>query len=128
MLSEFEVAHGSQDPAGVGGGWGVLAVDTSPCSCGALKVRLEGDLDVYSTRDLLNQLIPAEAGATDVVIDLSRLKFIDCAGVRQLVEAQQRIGRRGGRLKLIKGPQRVHRVFTLTGLETAFDFEPPGRS
>jgi anti-sigma B factor antagonist len=127
MLSEHAVPRG-QDPAEVEEGWGLLGVNTSPSSCGALKVHLEGDLDIYSTRELLNQLIPAEAGATDVVIDLSRLKFIDCAGVHQLVEAKQRISERGGRLKLIKGPQRVHRVFTLTGLETAFDFELPGKA
>ena len=100
----------------------MLRVDCRKLDGSTLNVRLEGDLDVYSTRELLNHLRAAEVGATDILIDLSRLKFIDCAGVHQLVEAGQRAKWRDGRLKLVKGPQQVHRVFALTGLESAFEF------
>ena len=70
----------------------------------------------------------AETGVEEIVIDLSGLNFIDCAGLHQLMEAAQRSKSRGGRLKLVKGPHQVHRVFALTGLDSAFDFvpAPPG--
>ncbi len=103
----------------------MLRVVGSELNGETLTVCLEGDLDIYSIRDLSNHLLQAEAEATDILIDLSRLKFIDCAGVHQLVEAGKRAGWRGGCLKLVKGPQRVHRVFALTGLESAFEFVPP---
>jgi anti-sigma B factor antagonist len=113
------------DPAEHDEGWGMLRVAGSEFDGRTLTVRLAGDLDIYSTRELSNHLLQAEAGATDILIDLSRLRFIDCAGVHQLVEAGKRAAWRGGRLRLVKGPQRVHRVFALTGLESAFEFVPP---
>src|SRR5688500_17579492 len=124
MLSEHAV-RSAQDPADKDEAWGILRVVGSELDKHTLTVRLEGDLDIYSTRELSNHLLQAEVGATDILIDLSRLNFIDCAGVHQLVEAGKRAGWRGGRLRLVQGPQRVHRVFALTGLESAFEFVPP---
>lgn len=124
MLSE-RALRAAQDPAEQDEGWGMLRVVGSNLDGRTLTVRLAGDLDIYSTRELSNHLLSAEAGAPDILIDLSRLKFIDCAGVHQLVETGKRAGSRGGCLKLVKGPQRVHRVFALTGLESAFEFVPP---
>lgn len=103
----------------------MLRADFSKTSEDTLKVCLEGDLDAYSTRDLSTLLEQAELAATDLVVDLSRLKFIDCAGVHQLVEASRRAASRGGRVRLVEGPQQVHRVFKLTGLESAFEFVAP---
>jgi anti-sigma B factor antagonist len=104
--------------------FGTLNVTARKLDDGTLSVALEGELDVYSAGDLNNHLREAEQGSSDMVIDLSRLEFIDCAGLHQLVEAGKRARLRGGRLSLIRGPQRVHRVFSLTGLETAFEFKP----
>jgi anti-anti-sigma factor len=124
MLSERAVER-PPDPAEQDEGWGMLRVIGSDFDGRTLTVRLEGDLDIYSTQEFSNHMLQAEAEATDILIDLSRLKFIDCAGVHQLVEARKRAVWRGGCLKLVKGPQRVHRVFRLTGLESAFDFVAP---
>ncbi len=121
MLSERAVGT-TQDPTEEAEGWGMLRVDCSKLDGSTLVVRLEGDLDAYSTRELSNHLQEAETGASDILVDLSRLRFIDCAGVHQLVEAGQRAKWRGGRLKLVRGPHQVHRVFALTGLEAAFEF------
>ncbi|MEX0789663.1 MAG: STAS domain-containing protein [Actinomycetota bacterium] len=121
MLSEGEVrtAHHQAEQAE---GWGVLRVDTSRSDGGSLVVRLEGDLDIYNTRDLSNRLRQIHLAAADLVIDLSRLTFIDCAGLHLLVEARQRAVSQGRRVRLVKGPERVHRAFRLTGLESGFDF------
>ena len=106
----------------------MLRVEWSKPDGSTLTVRLAGDLDAYSIRELSTHLREAEAGASDILIDLSGLRFIDCAGVHQLVEAGQRAKWRGGRLKLVRGPQQVHRVFALTGLESAFEFVPVEKS
>lgn len=105
--------------------WGILRVDAWRSQDGTLRVRLDGDLDIYSAADLHNRLREAEAGCIDVVIDLSGLSFIDCAGLHQIVEAERRARLRGGRLTLIDGPPSVHRLFTLTGLESEFEFAEP---
>lgn len=105
-------------------GWGILQVAVRRSGECTLVVRLEGELDVYSAGDLHNRLRETETGCTDVVIDLSRLSFMDCAGLREIVEAGKRARSRGGRLSLIDGPPAVRRLFTLTGLEGSFDFRP----
>jgi anti-anti-sigma factor len=118
----------SKNPAEVADGWGLLSVSCRKCGPRSLVVRLEGDLDIYNTRELSNHLEQSDTGVEEIVIDLSDLNFIDCAGLHQLLEAAQRARSRGSRLKLVKGPHRVHRVFALTGLESAFEFvpAPPG--
>jgi len=103
-------------------GWGILRVSASAPNDRTLIVRLDGELDIYSAGDLHNQLRQLECGRTEVVIDLSGLAFIDCAGLRELVEADARARARGGRLTLIDGPPAVRRLFTLTGLKSTFEF------
>ncbi len=124
MLSEKAVPETRGPTLQETASFGTLNVIASRSDDGTLKVGLEGELDVYGAGDLHNQLRRAETGSTDIVIDLSRLEFIDCAGLHQLVEACERARLRGGRLSLVRGPNNVHRVFALTGLEYAFEFVP----
>jgi len=63
-----------------------------------------------------------------IVVDLSDVEFIDSTGLRLIVSADTR-GRREGRLlELVKGPDRVHRVFrmTLMSERLAFIDRAPG--
>lgn len=121
MLSE-RVLKNAHDPAEAAEDWGTLRAKITRFSGRGLVVRLEGDLDIYSTREFSDHLRRAELGTNDLIVDLSRLNFIDCAGLHQLVEAGQRARSKGGRFRLVKGPERVHRVFNLTGLESGFEF------
>ena len=49
-----------------------------------------------------------------VVLDLSDVEFIDSTGLRLIVSADTRTRRNGLMLQIVKGPDRVHRVFRLT--------------
>lgn len=124
MLSEKAANEARGRKPQKNGTFGLLNVVTETAGDGTVTVELEGELDVYSAGDLYNQLREAEAGARDMVVDLSGLEFIDCAGLHQLVEACHRAEARGGRLTLVKGPQNVQRVFMLTGKECDFEFLP----
>lgn len=103
-------------------GWTLLKIDTATGEDGTLTVELRGDLDVYSAAELGNRLRRVEPGSTDLVIDLSGLHFLDCAGARELVDAGRRAAERGARLTLIEGPPRVQRVFALSGLDRTLSF------
>ncbi|HEX2053213.1 MAG TPA: STAS domain-containing protein [Actinomycetota bacterium] len=96
----------------------MLRILTDRAEDGTLIVRLQGDLDIYSAGDLFTRLRRAEAGCTDIVIDLSDLQFLDCAGLKQLVEAGRRAEVRGGRLTLLDGSPAVQRILKLTGMES----------
>ena len=57
-----------------------------------------------------------------VVVDLSDVEFIDSTGLRLIVSADARIRRDGRRLELVKGPDRVHRVFRMTLMNERLTF------
>ncbi len=62
-----------------------------------------------------------DGGAETVVIDLSALSFLDSTGLRTIVTADQRARKTGRRLAIVKGPETVHRVFTITRLDERLD-------
>lgn len=111
-----------RDSFSTAAGWGILRIDCSQSRDGTLTVRLHGELDIYSAGELYNSLRESEPGCTDVVVDLSDLVFIDCAGLHQIVEAGKRAQARGCTLTLIDGPPAIRRLFALTGLASAFQF------
>ena len=52
-----------------------------------------------------------------VVIDLSRVTFLDSSGLRCIVTADERARDEGRRLVIVRGPDPVQRVFSITRLE-----------
>ncbi len=85
---------------------------------GVVHVALRGELDLSSTAKLQEELDRVEAGAPQtLVLDLSKLVFLDSTGLRCLVTADER-GREGGRrVVIVRGPDPVQRVFSITRLE-----------
>jgi anti-sigma B factor antagonist len=85
---------------------------------GRVRIEFEGELDVATTASAEEELRRVERrGARLIVLDLRRLTFMDSTGLRLLVSADARA--RGGdyRLAIIRGPDAVHRVLELTGLD-----------
>jgi anti-sigma B factor antagonist len=52
-----------------------------------------------------------------VVLDLSKLTFLDSTGLRCLVTADERARDEGRRVVIVRGPEAVQRVFSITRLE-----------
>jgi anti-anti-sigma factor len=90
----------------------------------AVELALAGELDLATVELLRRALEEIEARRPAwLVIDLSELSFIDCSGVRALLEEHRRAQARGRPLLQIRsGPAPVQRVFRLTGLECALPF------
>lgn len=66
-----------------------------------------------------------------VVLDLSRLAFMDSSGVHAALELARRSTAQNVRLVIIPGPPAVRRVFEVTGLTERLPFidkQPPGRA
>jgi anti-anti-sigma factor len=65
-----------------------------------------------------DELRRVEASAPDVVVvDLSKLTFLDSTGLRCLVTADERARDEGRRVVIVRGPEAVQRVFSITRLE-----------
>jgi anti-sigma B factor antagonist len=83
---------------------------------------LRGELDVATVSLLQEGLDHAVRGKAAMVIDLSRLRFIDSSGLHLLVRAERRLRDSGVQLVLVRGPRAVQRVFALTCLDAHFEF------
>jgi anti-sigma B factor antagonist len=91
-------------------------------------IRLVGELDI-STADALEQLLSelgAPGGPDRILVDLSGLRFMDSTGLRLLVTADLRLREDGRELRLVPGPEPVHRVFRLALLEERLTFVDAG--
>lgn len=90
----------------------------SPASRGPDEVclRLEGQLDGDSALSLARVLLDAQRAGTVLVLDLSRLSFLDVAGLRVLVDAARRTAAAGCELVLRAPSPDVRRLFRVTGL------------
>jgi anti-anti-sigma factor len=87
----------------------------------AAWVRVIGELDVATAPQLEQTLRKALLRARRVVLDLRELTFMDCAGIRVVVNANSHARQAGAHLVLVRGPSQVDRVFMLTGASDAVE-------
>lgn len=89
---------------------------------GRVRVALRGELDLSTVGKVQDELRRVEASAPPVlVLDLSKLTFLDSTGLRCLVTADERGREEGRRVVIVRGPEPVQRVFSITRLEERLD-------
>jgi anti-sigma B factor antagonist len=82
----------------------------------------EGEMDI-ATVDVVRTALAATAGP--LVLDLTRVTFLDTSGLRLIVE-QDRDAKAAGRpFTLVAGPEEVQRLFDIAGLRDRLPFAPP---
>jgi len=79
----------------------------------------EGDL---ALRDQIHKQL--ENGCHKIVLDLSNVRFMDSAGIGEVVACLKRVREAGGDLKICGLNQRITDLFTLTKLIAIFDSYP----
>ena len=83
-----------------------------------VHVTLIGELDISTATRLEEDVRRVEAGNPAVLIlDLSRLAFMDSTGLRLLIAADIRARQAGRRLVLIRGNEMIQRVLRVTRLD-----------
>jgi anti-anti-sigma factor len=88
-----------------------------------VEVPLEGDVDIASADEIEARIRSAEAEEPSVIlIDLRQVSFLDSSGLRLIQRAAVRDDAAGRRLVLVRGPERVQRVFELTNLLSRLEF------
>jgi anti-sigma B factor antagonist len=85
---------------------------------GLVHMALVGELDLSSVAKVQEELRRVEASApATVVVDLSKLTFLDSTGLRCIVTADERARADGRRIVIVRGPDAVQRVFAITRLD-----------
>lgn len=86
-------------------------------------LRLIGELDLATADWVQAELERVEStDAGSIVLDLSRLTFMDSTGVRLLVQAHARSRADAHRLSLLRGGRAVQRVMELSGVDVLLPF------
>ncbi len=97
-----------------------LLLLTASIEGGMYVLHASGELDL-SSRHLLEPACPT-SGATNVIVDLTKLTFMDCSGYSGVEVARDSLETTGGTLTLrnARGP-----VLRLLDLIEIFDAQPP---
>jgi anti-anti-sigma factor len=91
-------------------------------------LRFAGELDMAGV-DRFQKLL-AKEGTSEIatfVLDMRDLSFIDSSGLRAVIMADERVRAKGGRIVVVRGPQRVNEVMEMTGVARQIEIvdEPP---
>jgi anti-anti-sigma factor len=93
-----------------------------------VRLALTGELDIASAPQVEEALARVEAGKPGLIlVDLRGLEFMDSTGLRTLVGADARAREDGRRLAIVRGPEQVDRIFTVTRLNERLEIvDEPG--
>ncbi len=87
----------------------------------ACVVRLSGEVDVYTSPQLKQELVALSDSACEhVVVDMEKLDFIDSSGLGVLVGGLRRMKERDGTLRLVCPKDSILKIFRITGLDRVF--------
>ncbi len=91
-------------------------------SDGLAHLALRGELDLSTVPKVEEALRRIEESRPPVlVLDLAGLTFLDSTGLRMVVTADQRARDEHRRLAVVRGPESVQRVFSITRLDEHLD-------
>ena len=87
-------------------------------------IHIRGEIDL-ATCPLLQAIVVdlVDRGCHQLTIDLERVSFLDCAGIRVLVDARRRVQAHGGSMRLVRPRPPVWRVLALTGMTEVFPID-----
>jgi anti-anti-sigma factor len=89
-------------------------------------VAVEGEIDLATAaelRDIVRQAFGRRPET--LVIDLTRVSFIDSSGLHALIDADHRSTAAGIRLVIVPAAAEVHLPLSLAGLDDVLPFAPP---
>ena len=88
---------------------------------------VSGEVDVTNSPDLHRELARAAhtPNVATVVVDLSRVTFIDAAAVDELAVARRDLARTGAEMSVVGATGIVFRVLDLSDLTGYLDVSPP---
>jgi len=87
---------------------------------GHTVVALEGEIDLEQAGAVRRALLDSLKKGRNVLVDLSKVTYIDSSGIASLVEGLQVARRQRSELALVSVNQRVRRVLELARLDKVF--------
>jgi anti-anti-sigma factor len=102
----------------------LLSIDERRVGGGAVLTAV-GEVDISSAADLQRALETArDGGASEIWLDFTRTTFMDCSGLRPLLNLHASLHDANRRLVLICPAGPVLRLLVLTGLDRELEIHP----
>ena len=109
--------------AGIGGT--AFATEREGAS-GRWIVRARGQIDLHSAQAFRKALVDCvDAGASDLLVDLTGVEYIDSVGLGVLVGVWKKLRLRNGELAVVTADATIRRVFELAALPSTFAIYGP---
>jgi anti-anti-sigma factor len=87
-----------------------------------LVLSVQGEIDLATVGTLAAHLDHVWERESAITVDLRRVTFLDCLGLRELLLLHEQGLASGCRVGFIQGPDTVRRVFELTGTLSRLSF------
>jgi anti-anti-sigma factor len=78
---------------------------------------VSGEVDLCTAPRLASELAVAQRLGGELIVDLEAVTFMDCVGVRVLLDAAFDAGADEPRFVVTPGPRQVRRLFEITGVD-----------
>jgi anti-sigma B factor antagonist len=79
------------------------------------------ELDASNSADFKREVAPLLEATTKLVLDLSRLRFVDSSGLGAFISCLRKLNAKGGEVKLCGMSKQVRAVFQLVRMHRIFD-------
>lgn len=79
------------------------------------------ELDASNSADFKREMAPVLEATSKLVLDLSRLRFVDSSGLGAFISCLRRLNAKGGDVKLCGMSRQVRGVFELVRMHRIFD-------
>lgn len=94
----------------------------SMLSPGVGLVELSGEVDIYTAPRFKDDMVALiDEGATELIIDLSQVTFVDSTALGVLIGGIKRMHAVDGRMALVVSTRPVQKVLAITGLDRVFE-------
>jgi len=93
---------------------------------GDYVINLTGELDLAGVSDFAAAVAGAlDTDAQTIVLDLSKLEFLDSTGVHAVIQADRLASGQDRGFLILRGPLQVQRIFEIAGLSDRLAFSDP---
>ena len=104
---------------------GEVVRDVRPIGEHSYLISLVGDFDLHAGAEFERRVLEALGrGATELLIDLSEVSFIDSTTIGILMRTRKRLAPVGGRVLVVTSDRNILRLFEITALDRMFEIYP----
>ena len=101
---------------------GEFVREARPIGEHAYLISLAGEFDLHSGPEFERRVLEALGrSATDLLIDLSEVSFIDSTTIGILMRTRKRLAPLGGRVVVVTSDRNILRLFEITALDRMFE-------